>query len=184
MLPLERELAALKFIDGLSGHLTDVREPHKALRHALRDTREFFQATHGCIATLRAGRPEADLLFTVPKHTGWDLGVNVTWSLWDGGRSRADRAAAIAQSAALRERSADFDALVGVEVKLRRTPRAGSATESVNRDRLGRMRATLALFAAEYDQAFVVELRLDLVTVTPADGGQWRLARHPRVDAW
>ena len=75
-------------------------------------------------------------------------------------------------------------ALVGVEVKLRRTPRAGSATESVNRDRLGRMRATLALFAAEYDQAFVVELRLDLVTVTPADGGQWRLARHPRVDAW
>ncbi|PYQ69295.1 MAG: hypothetical protein DMG04_28910 [Acidobacteria bacterium] len=63
MLPLERELAALKFIDGLSGHLTDVREPHKALRHGLRDTREFFRATHGCIATLRAGRPEADLLF-------------------------------------------------------------------------------------------------------------------------
>ena len=75
MLPVERELAALKFIDGLSGHLTDVREPHKALRHALRDTREFFQASHGCIATLRAGRPAADLLFTLPKHTGWDLGV-------------------------------------------------------------------------------------------------------------
>jgi len=53
----------VKFIDGLSGHLTDVREPHKALRHGLRDTREFFRATHGCIATLRAGRPEADLLF-------------------------------------------------------------------------------------------------------------------------
>jgi len=75
MLPVERELAALKFIDGLSGHLTDVREPHKALRHALRDTREFFQASHGCIATLRAGRPEADVLFTLPKHTGWDLSV-------------------------------------------------------------------------------------------------------------
>jgi two-component system, NtrC family, sensor kinase len=75
MLPVERELAALKFIDGLSGHLTDVREPHKALRHALRDTREFFRASHGCIATLRAGRPEADLLFTLPKHVGWDLSV-------------------------------------------------------------------------------------------------------------
>ena len=75
MLPVQRELAALKFIDGLSAHLKDVREPHKALRHALRDTREFFQATHGCIATLPAGRPEADLLFTLPKQADWDLGV-------------------------------------------------------------------------------------------------------------
>ena len=75
MLPVQRELAALKFIDGLSAHLKDVREPHKALRHALRDTREFFRATHGCIATLRAGRPEADLLFTLPKQADWDLGV-------------------------------------------------------------------------------------------------------------
>jgi two-component system, NtrC family, sensor kinase len=75
MLPIERELAAFKFIDELSANLTDVREPHKALRHALRDTREFFQATHGCIATLRAGRAEADLLFTLPKRRDWDLGV-------------------------------------------------------------------------------------------------------------
>ena len=30
---------------------------------------------HGCIATLHAGRPEADLLFTLPKHADWDLGV-------------------------------------------------------------------------------------------------------------
>ena len=32
-------------------------------------------ASHGCIATLRAGRPEADLLFTLPKQADWDLGV-------------------------------------------------------------------------------------------------------------
>src|SRR5713101_1840248 len=75
MLPLKRELAALKFLDGLAAHLKGVREPHKALRHALRDTREFFQATHGCIATLHAGRPEADLLFRLPKHADWDLGM-------------------------------------------------------------------------------------------------------------
>jgi signal transduction histidine kinase len=75
MHPVERELAALKFIDGLSAHLRDVREPHKALRHALRDTREYFQAAHGCIATLRAGRSEANLLFTLPKQTDWDLSV-------------------------------------------------------------------------------------------------------------
>jgi two-component system NtrC family sensor kinase len=72
---VERELAALKFIDGLTAHLKDVREPHKALRHAVRDTREFFNATHGCIAALRPGRPQADLLFTLPKKVDWDLGV-------------------------------------------------------------------------------------------------------------
>jgi two-component system, NtrC family, sensor kinase len=75
MLPLKRELAALTFLDGLAAHLKDAREPHKALRHALRDTREFFQATQGCIATLHAGRQEADLLFTLPKQAAWDLGV-------------------------------------------------------------------------------------------------------------
>ena len=75
MLPVQRELASLKFIDGLSGHLKEVREPHKALRHALRDTREFFRATHGCIATLRAGRAEADLLFALPKRASWDMRV-------------------------------------------------------------------------------------------------------------
>jgi putative endonuclease len=75
-------------------------------------------------------------------------------------------------------------ALVGVEVKLRRTPHAGSAAESVDRHRLMRLRTTLARFAAERDLAFVTDLRLDLVTVTPAAGGQWRLARYPGVDAW
>jgi signal transduction histidine kinase len=75
MLPQERELAALKFLDGLAAHLKDVREPHKALRHALRDTREFFQASHGCIAALQAGRPEADLLFALPKQADLDRGV-------------------------------------------------------------------------------------------------------------
>src|SRR6185295_5812057 len=75
MMQVERELAALKFIDGLSAHLKDVGEPHKALRHALRDTCQFFRATHGCIATLRAGRSSADLLFTLPKRADWDLGV-------------------------------------------------------------------------------------------------------------
>ena len=75
MLPAQRELTALKFLDGLSTHLKDVREPHRALRHALRDTRDFFSATHGCIATVRPGRAHADVLFTLPKQSDWDLDV-------------------------------------------------------------------------------------------------------------
>jgi outer membrane protein TolC len=52
-------------------------------------------------------------------NTGWDLGVNVTWSLWDGGRARADRASATAEAEALGHRTEEFDAIVGVEVRQR-----------------------------------------------------------------
>jgi signal transduction histidine kinase len=75
MLEVQRELAALKFIDDLSAHLKEIREPHKALRYTLRYTRDFFQADHGCVATLRPGGQTADLLFTLPKQTDWDLEV-------------------------------------------------------------------------------------------------------------
>ncbi len=73
MLPIEREIAALKFIDGLSAQLRDVRELQQSLRLALRSTREFFDATRGCIARLQAGRLLADPLFRLPKEANCDL---------------------------------------------------------------------------------------------------------------
>jgi len=75
MSQVQRELTALKFIDDLSTHLNDIREPHKALRYTLRYTRDFFQADHGCVATLHPARQHVDLLFTLPKQTDWDLGL-------------------------------------------------------------------------------------------------------------
>src|SRR5712691_6911438 len=75
MLSVDRELAAFKFLDGLQAHLKGVREAQKALRHALRDSCEFFQATYGCVAAVQAGRPEADLLFTLPKDGDWNPDV-------------------------------------------------------------------------------------------------------------
>lgn len=73
--------------------------------------------------------------------------------------------------------------LVGVEVKLRRSGRAGTGAESLGRRRISRLRGALAGYAAlapiPHDGA-----RLDLVTVTPAAGGRWRLLRLPGVDAW
>ena len=89
MLREQRELAALKFIDDLSAHLKDVRDPQKALRHALRDTRDFFQAAHGCVAMLHPGRQQADLLFTLPQQSGWDLDVLtrfIRYTHWPGQR--------------------------------------------------------------------------------------------------
>jgi putative endonuclease len=73
--------------------------------------------------------------------------------------------------------------LVGVEVKLRTTGRAGSAAESVDRRRLARLRAALVAYAVGGTIPHV-DTRLDVVTVAPGDGDRWRLRRLPGIDAW
>jgi putative endonuclease len=72
--------------------------------------------------------------------------------------------------------------LVGVEVKLRRTGRAGTALEAIDRRRLGRLRASLAAYAAG-SSIQSLGLRVDLVSATPA-GDAWRLARLAAIDQW
>jgi outer membrane protein TolC len=49
----------------------------------------------------------------------WDVGVNVRWSLWDGGRTAAEVAQTSSLTVAARRRLADFDAVLGVEVRQR-----------------------------------------------------------------
>lgn len=73
-------------------------------------------------------------------------------------------------------------ALVAVEVKLRRTSRTGSALEAVDSRRLARLRAALAAYARSSARSWPA-LRLDLVTLEPADGG-WRLRHRRGIDAW
>ena len=53
-------------------------------------------------------------------HDSWDASVNVSWSLWDGGRRRAEQAEAAATTRALTARSADFDRQLAFEVEQRR----------------------------------------------------------------
>ena len=67
------ELSALKFLDRLQTYLKHVREPQKAFRYALRETYKFFDASHGCIARLRPGRPQAEIPFSNPKGGSWDV---------------------------------------------------------------------------------------------------------------
>jgi outer membrane protein len=50
----------------------------------------------------------------------WDLGVNVSWPLWDGGRVKADVAEVAANKRAVDERLADFDTALVFEVRQRR----------------------------------------------------------------
>jgi putative endonuclease len=72
--------------------------------------------------------------------------------------------------------------LVAIEVRARRSARAGAAATSVDARRLGRLRRTLAAVAAG-DQERHAGLRVDLVTVEPVPGQprRWRLRRLPGI---
>ena len=50
----------------------------------------------------------------------WDVGVNVNWSIWDGGRVTAEVAEATAEASATVERLAEFDEVLDFDVRQRR----------------------------------------------------------------
>jgi outer membrane protein TolC len=50
----------------------------------------------------------------------WDASVNVSWTLWDGGKRRAEQAEAAAVTRAVASRIAEFDRQVSFEVRQRR----------------------------------------------------------------
>ena len=52
-------------------------------------------------------------------QTSWDASINLTWSLWDGGRRAAERGEARATASALRTRVDDFDRQTAFEVRSR-----------------------------------------------------------------
>jgi outer membrane protein len=52
-------------------------------------------------------------------RTSWDVGVNLSWALFDGGRVRAEVAEAAANRRAAEERLKDFDVTVDAEVRQR-----------------------------------------------------------------
>jgi outer membrane protein TolC len=49
----------------------------------------------------------------------WDAGINVRWSLWDGGRTAADVAQAASMAEAARQRLAEFDSVLALEIRQR-----------------------------------------------------------------
>jgi outer membrane protein TolC len=67
----------------------------------------------------------------------WDVSVNASWSLWDGGRRAAEVAEASAAERSLRARLEEFDSLIALEVRQRRLDleagisAAGAAAEGV-----------------------------------------------------
>jgi putative endonuclease len=74
--------------------------------------------------------------------------------------------------------------LVAVEVRLRRSVRAGSPVESVSPRHLRRVRAALTAYSRGSSVRHT-GTRVDLVSLTPAaEPGTWRVTRLPAIDAW
>lgn len=73
--------------------------------------------------------------------------------------------------------------VVAIEVKCRTTGRAGSGLESVGRDRTARLRRALACWLAAEPRP-TAAVRIDLVTVSAAGAGRWRMVRHAGIDGW
>ena len=67
------------------------------------------------------GRPNARIFPRSDRwQDSWDVSVNASWSLWDGGRRGAETGEAVAAERALRARLEEFDSLVALEVRQRR----------------------------------------------------------------
>jgi outer membrane protein len=49
----------------------------------------------------------------------WDVGVNVSWTAWDAGRTRFEVAEAASLKEATRQRLAEFDSTLGLEIRQR-----------------------------------------------------------------
>jgi putative endonuclease len=72
--------------------------------------------------------------------------------------------------------------LVGVEVKLRRSSRAGGPADTLDARRVGRLRRTLADYASRR-RSHATGLRVDLVSFT-AEADAWRLSLWRGIDQW
>ncbi len=73
----------------------------------------------------------------------WDLGIHFRWSLFDGGRARAETAEAVATRRSVEARLRDFDGIVQVEVRQRMAD-LNSARASIEAAQAGVRAATEA----------------------------------------
>jgi outer membrane protein len=84
------------------------------------------------VAGYDLARPNLKIFPIQDKWTpSWDVGVNVRWSLFDGGRVRAETAEAAANRRVAEARLRDFDAGVEVEVR-QRTAELTSAVAAID----------------------------------------------------
>jgi outer membrane protein TolC len=131
--PIEPDAALESLSSGIPGHddLLQGARAQRSDRQALE--RRIEAADFLRVAADRARRPTVSLTsgidFAKPNprifpradqwDDSWDAGVTATWSLWDGGRARAETAQAASTVLAIRQRLAELDSVVALEIRQR-----------------------------------------------------------------
>jgi outer membrane protein TolC len=124
---LDAPLAPVAAATGLVEQARTAREDRRALERRI-EAAEHQQDAAGAAArptiAIVSGfdyaRPNPKIFPRTDRwDDAWDAGVNVSWSLWDGGRTRAEVAQAAAATTAARQRLEEFDSMLGLEVRQR-----------------------------------------------------------------
>jgi outer membrane protein TolC len=91
----------------------------------------------------------------------WDAGVQVSWSLWDGGRTAAEVEQAARLGTAARERLAEFDSVLAVEVRQRALDiESGRAAASAAEDGIRAASEARRVVAERYRAGVITQIEV------------------------
>jgi outer membrane protein TolC len=125
--PLESPVAPTSGLEALVADARSGRDDRKALEQRIEaaDERRNAAAAGALPSIGLAGgfdyaRPNPHIFPRTDRwDDSWDASVNVAWSLWDGGRTRAEVAEAAASAEAVRRRLEEFDSTLALEIRQR-----------------------------------------------------------------
>ena len=69
------QLKLLRLQTDLHTRLSDLHDVDKVIFYGLRTTREMFETEEAAIAILKPGKSGADLVFTMPQKSEWDMNL-------------------------------------------------------------------------------------------------------------
>ena len=125
--PLDPREPAAPSISGLVAEARAMRDERRALEYRIEAADEQRTAAEGSRRPVIAVTGGFDYARPNPRifpraemwDDSWDVGVAATWSLWDGGRARANATLAASAAIAVQQRLAEFDSIVALEVRQR-----------------------------------------------------------------
>jgi outer membrane protein TolC len=124
---LDAPATSVSGLDALVTGARESRDERRALERRLESATDLRSAAAaGKLPSLSVAggvdyaRPNPRIFPRVDRwEDSWDASINMRWSLWDGGRTAADVAQAAGGIEAARQRLAEFDSVLAVEVRQR-----------------------------------------------------------------
>ena len=124
---LELEALAPASLQGLVAGARSTRDERRAIEQRIEAAEEQSAAAEGSRRPALAitggfdyARPNVHIFPRADRwDDSWDAGVSATWAFWDGGRAKAEAAQARTVADAARQRLAEFDSLVALDVRQR-----------------------------------------------------------------